>query len=408
LRLTEDPRYRWVVAGMAFFAVFAAIGFGRFGYSAVLPSMQEALGLTSAQAGSLASWNQVGYTIMALVGGILASRFGPRIIVFAGLLVTAVGMALTGMADGLPVASAGRFITGMGNATVLSPSIALMAAWFEPRRLGMASGIVPAGSSFALLVVGPVVPRLIAAGGDDGWRLAWYFFAAITLVIAVAAVIVQRDRPHAQRNVFVPKLTWSDIRRISRSRHAWLLGLMYFLYGFAFLLFFTFFQKRLTVDLGYSSETAGNLFLVLGLTGCVSGVLWGRVSDSIGRGRALFFVSMGEAAVALVFALWHNTAALAVGSAVFGIFALSVPALFGAACGDHFGPRLAAASLGFVTVFVGLGQIMGPYVGGALEDAFGSLGPSYLVSAIVFAILGLVSLRLRQGRPEAGPVTSTA
>ena len=76
MRLTRDPRYRWVVAGMAFVSVFAAIGFGRFGYSAVLPSMQKALGLTSAEAGSLASWNQAGYTIMALIGGILASRFG--------------------------------------------------------------------------------------------------------------------------------------------------------------------------------------------------------------------------------------------------------------------------------------------------------------------------------------------
>jgi sugar phosphate permease len=74
---------------MAFFAVFAAIGFGRFGYSAVLPSMQEALGISSAAAGSLASWNQVGYTVMALVGGILASRFGVRIIVAIGLFVTA-------------------------------------------------------------------------------------------------------------------------------------------------------------------------------------------------------------------------------------------------------------------------------------------------------------------------------
>ena len=336
--------------------------------------------------------------IMALVGGILASRFGARIIVAAGLFITALGMLLTGLADGLAAASVGRFITGMGNAMVLPPSIALMAAWFEPRRLGMASGIVPAGSSFALLVVGPLVPRIIAAGGDDGWRLAWYFFAATTLAIAVAALTFQRDRPHAQRDVVIGALRWADMRSIVRSRRAWLLGLLYFLYGFAFLLFFTFFQKRLTTDLGYSSETAGNLFLVVGVTGCFAGVLWGRVSDSIGRGVTLFIVFMGEAAVALVFALWNNLAALAIGSAVLGICALSVPGLFGAACGDRFGARLAAASLGFVTVFVGLGQMIGPYVGGALEDAFSSLAPSYLLSAAVFAVGGLVSLLLKEDR----------
>ena len=137
--------------------------------------------------------------------------------------------------------------------------------------------MVPAGSSFALLVVGPVIPRLIAAGGTIGWRKAWYVFAAATF-------IVQRDRPRAERHVAISNLRWAEMRQIMRSRHAWLLGLLYLLYGFAFLLFFTFFQKRLTIDLEYSSETAGNLFLLLGVTGCAAGVIWGRVSDSVGRG----------------------------------------------------------------------------------------------------------------------------
>jgi MFS family permease len=78
----------------------------------------------------------------------------------------------------------------MGNAMVLAPSLALMAAWFEPRRLGMASGIVPAGSSLALVVIGPLVPALLAAGGADGWRITWYVFAAITLFIALLALLM--------------------------------------------------------------------------------------------------------------------------------------------------------------------------------------------------------------------------
>jgi predicted MFS family arabinose efflux permease len=399
MRLTRDPRYRWVVAGMAFFAVLAAIGFGRFGYSAVLPSMQEDLGISSAAAGSLASWNQVGYTVMALVGGILASRFGARVVVTVGLLVTATGMLFTGFAQGLAMASAARLLTGMGNGMVLAPSLALMVAWFEPARLGAASGIVPAGSSLALVVVGPMVPALLDAGGADGWRLVWYVFAAVTLLVALLTVAVLRDRPYRERHTTLGRLRAVEMRAIVRSGHAWLLGLIYFLYGFAFLLFFTFFQKLLTTDLGYSDETAGTLFLILGATGVASGVLWGRVSDGIGRGRTLAIVLLVEAAVALVFALWHSIAALVVGSAVFGLCGLSVPALLGAACGDKYGARMAAASLGFVTAFVGIGQIIGPYVGGALEDAYGSLVPSYLVAAGVFAAAAAVSLLLRDERP---------
>ena len=162
-------------------------------------------------------------------------------------------------------------------------------------------------------------------------------------------------------------LRWKDITGIMRSRRAWFLGSLYFCYGFAFLLFFTYFQARLG-DLGYSAETAGILFLVLGAGGTLA-MLWGRVSDSIGRGRTLAAVLGLQAVCALVFALWDNIAALAIGAGLFGLCGLSVPGLFGAACGDHFGARRAAASLGFVTAFMGVGQTIGPYVGGALEDA---------------------------------------
>lgn len=399
MRPTQHPRYRFVVLGMGFVAVFAAIGLGRFGYSAILPSMKETLDLSGAVAGSLNSWNQIGYTIMVLVGGLLASRFGARIIVGTGLVITAGGMLLTGMAGGLTTIFAGRLITGLGNAMVLAPSIALMAAWFEPRRLGTASGVIPAGSSFALIMVGPVVPRIISAGGDDGWRWAWYFFAGITLVIAVLAFVIYRDRPYAQRHVTMSRIRWADVARIMRSRRAWHLGFLYFCYGFAFLLFFTYYQQRLE-DLGYSATTAGILFLVLGAGGTLA-MLWGRVSDSVGRGRTLAMVMTLGAACALVFSLWHNLVALAIAGGVFGICGLSVPGLFGAACGDHFGARQAAASLGFVTAFMGVGQTMGPYIGGTLEDVFGSLAPSYLLSAGVFVVGAVAALFLRDKRSPA-------
>jgi sugar phosphate permease len=193
--LGRGPQYRWVILAMAFLSVFGAIGFGRFGYSAVLPAMQEALGLTSAAAGSLASWTLVGYTITAAVGGVLASRLGPRLVLTVGMGTTAVGMLITGFSDGLTGASVGRLVTGMGNGMILVPAIGLMAAWFHVRRVGLASSIVPTGSSLAMVLAGPLVPRLIAGGGDEGWRLAWYFFAGVTILLAVANVFVMRDRP---------------------------------------------------------------------------------------------------------------------------------------------------------------------------------------------------------------------
>ncbi len=430
-RLTGRPAYRWVVLAMGFLAVFGALGFGRFGYSAILPAMQKDLGISSAAAGSLASWNLGGYVLMAAAGGILASRFGPRLVVGIGSLVAALGMFLTGLSGGIVSASAARLLTGVGGGLVLVPSVALMSAWFDIRRRGMASGVVSSGSSLALVITGPVVPRLIAGGDAGGWRLAWYFFAALTLAAGVLTFAVQRNRPRRTGGSIMHGSIWTadtrpdrkttgsdslvaaalaawpalraktvlerfDLKGVFRSAYAWHLGLIYMTFGFAYMIYFTFFQKRLTSDLGFSSEAAGNIFLLLGLASLVCGVLWGTISDRIGRGRALAVMSLIQAIAAALFAWWPSTPGLVVSAVIYGVVVLAVPGIVGAGCGDQFGPVLASASLGFVTIFLGIGQVLGPYLAGLMEDAFGSLTYSYLLAAGVFFVGAVLAAFLRE------------
>ena len=440
MRPTQRPSYRWVVLAMGFLAVFGAIGFGRFGYSAILPTMQEDLQISSAAAGSLASWNLGGYVLMAAVGGILASRFGPRLVVGVGSVLAAVGMMLTGLSNGMITASAARLLTGLGAGMVLVPSVALMSAWFDIRRRGMASGVVSSGSSLALVITGPVVPRLIEAGVADGWRIAWYFFAALTLAAGVLTFVIMRNRP--DRSITAPVMTgsiwtadtmgtraatpneaamasalraWSpagvarltrpvlDLSAVVRSRYAWHMGLVYFMFGFAYMIYFTFFQKRLIADLGLSSNTAGNLFLIVGVASIACGFLWGTISDRIGRGRAIAMNSFIQAVAAILFALWPTTPGLIISAFFFGLTAIAIPGVVGAGCGDQFGPMLASASLGFVTIFLGIGQVLGPYLAGAMADAFGSLTYSYLLATGVFFAGTVLAAFLR----ETGWVAAT-
>jgi sugar phosphate permease len=411
---------------MAFLGVFGAIGFGRFGYSAILPSMQKALGISSAAAGSLASWNLAGYTLSAAVGGVLASRIGPRKVLTVGIVLTAAGMFVTGVSSGLLTASVGRVVTGLGNGMILVPSITLMAAWFDVRRLGFASSVVPTGSSLALMVAGPAVPPIIAAGGADGWRIAWYFFAGIAIVLAVLNVLVQRDRPYdlasmrGQMPVHHPRTapaaatatraretgresTRAELMKILRSGYAWHLGAVYALYGVAFLSYFTFFQKRLTADLDYSPAMAGNLFIVLGAAGLIGGVLWGMVSDRIGRRLTIAATMLLAGIGGFLFAWGPSTAVLVVSAILFGSTGVPIPGLIGAACGDRFGAVLASTALGLLTVLVGVGQAIGPLLGGFLADASGSFASNYYLSGCAFVVGALATLllpgRKRRSRP---------
>jgi predicted MFS family arabinose efflux permease len=170
-------------------------------------------------------------------------------------------------------------------------------------------------------------------------------------------------------------------------------------FGLAFLIYFTFFQKRLISDLGYSSEAAGNLFIVLGVAGLFGGVIWGSVSDRIGRERTIAGTLLLAGIAAFLFAWPLGTPALVVSALLFGSTGMVIPGLMGAACGDHFGPRLASASLGLVTILVGVGQTIGPFLGGLMNDASSSLGPTYLLSGSVFIVGAIGALLLGDTRP---------
>lgn len=393
--ITRRPAYAWVVMIMAFLAVFGAIGLGRFGYSAILPEMQAQLGLTGQQSGALASWNLAGYVVLAVVGGVLATRFGVRTVVSVGVAVATVGMAITGFAGGAGTASLARLLTGLGGGLVLVPSTALMSAWFTCGRRGLASGIVSGGMALGLIVSGPLVPRIISAGGDDGWRIAWFVLAGIALVFAIANPLVMRNRPYqagSPRSATPrPRLDW---RRVVGSRYAWHLGVVYMMWGYAYMIYFVFLQKRLIGDLGFSAESAGNVFMILGVASLACGFIWGWVSDRVGRKAAMVVMLAVEGAGSALLALGPGTPWIIVSAVIFGLTAVGFVGIVGASCGDRFGADLAPASFGFVTLFVGIGQAIGPVVAGILEDAHGSLAPGFWMSAGVFAVATSVALLL--------------
>jgi MFS family permease len=59
----------------------------------------------------------------------------------------------------------------------------------------------------------------------------------------------------------------------------------------------------------------------------------------------------------------------------------------GATCGDLLGAQLAPAALGFITVFFGIGQAVGPSAAGYLADALGTFTLAFWLAAGM-ALLG--------------------
>jgi len=396
--------YPWLVLATGTAGVYAALGLARFGYSVVLPPMQGALGLDNAEAGWLASANLVGYLLMALLGGALASRHGARVVVTGGLVLVSFGMVMTGFSRGFADAALWRFVTGVGSGAANVAIMGMWAGWFPRQRRGLAAGIAVTGSAFAMITTGPLVPYVITLKGGEGWRYAWEIFALLSFVPALLSWVVIRGEgrvvdlasPYGGE-LTPPEPENGSWQTVLRSPVAWHLGVVYIAFGFSYIIYMTFFVKHLISAGGYDRVAAGRLFTLIGWSCLFFSFFWGWLSDRIGRRRAMATVSLIHAAAFTLFGTGTTPLYFAASAMLYGATAFSIPAIMAAACGDLFGRRLASTAIGFVTLLFGIGQAVAPGIAGVIADQSGSFSPAFLLAAAV-ALLGAVGAwTLRDG-----------
>jgi MFS family permease len=352
--------------------------------------MKEALSLTYAQMGWIGTGNFVGYLTFSLLGGYLATRLSPRLVISASLLLVAACLILTGLSHSFEFALTMRTLTGIGSAGSNVPIMALASAWFASKRRGMATGVLVSGSSVALLLLGPLIPCILEAFPDGGWRICWYILGSLTLAIGGLNYFVLRNRPEEKNLLPIgstlsppsspSSFSWS---RVYASRRLWHLAGIFFTFGFSYIIYMQFFSTYLINEARISAEKAGSYLMLLGILSIFCGPFWGTVSDFIGRkyGLALVFLTQGTSY--LVFGLIKSSPGYLISTILFGLTAWSVPSIISAAVGDSIGARMAPAALGFTILIMGIGQALAPPVAGKIADLTGSFTPAFILSAVV-------------------------
>jgi MFS family permease len=403
--------YGWIVISMGLLTTIAAHGFGRMSYTIILPAMKNALNLSYTQMGWIGTGNFIGYLTMAIIGGFLAARLGSRIVITSALILMGTTMVLTGLARSFEFAFAMRLLTGLGNGASYVPAMALGSAWFAMHRRGFATGIVSAGIGTGMMISGFMVPHILSAFEPDGWRFSWYTLGGAVVLISGIVYLFVRSRPDeiglqqvgenqeenesatAAKTEKASSLQWTEVIKMGS---VWYLGVIYFFYGLSYVIYLTFFMAYLA-DLGINQVWAGRLFGWLGALSIFCGIIWGGISDRLGRGKgsALAYLVLAlsyiiYASSAFFYEAYEIKFGFILSAIFFGLTAWSIPTIMAAAAGDFVGPRLAPAGLGFITLFFGIGQAIGPALGGYLRDVSQTFTVPFLVAAGI-SLLGMVS-----------------
>ena len=399
--------YGWVIVTAGMLCILACLGFGRFALGMLLPSMASTLHLSYSQMGFISTANFLGYLASVLVSAHLAGRIGSRRLIFIALMVVGISMSLVSRATGFLSVLLLYMVTGIGSGATNVPVMGLVAAWFSSRRRGRAAGFIVIGSGFAIMIAGRMIPYLNRQIGPEGWRTSWLVLSGIVMVIAFTALALLRDGPEekglapvGEENSPAPAENGGAKEEVNIYRKGviYYLGMIYFLFGYTYVIYATFIVTTLVRERGFSESLAGNFWMTVGFLSLFSGPVFGTLSDRLGRKAGLMIVFSLQALSYLLIATKLPGLFLYLSIGFFGIVAWSIPSIMAAAIGDYVGPRKSAAAIGFVTFIFGLGQISGPAVAGVLAERTGSFSGSFYMAAAFAGAAIVLSGFLRKPR----------
>ena len=359
---------------------------------------------------------------MALIAGRWQKRVGPRKVALTGGLVLGAGYLLAGLSGTsfwgilLGVGLLGGAGIGLG---YVCP-IAALVKWF-PDKKGFITGLAVAGFGFGALIwikltegfqFGPVdlTPGWAGLYGmgwnvNDVFILYGILFAALVGLGSLAminppdgycpegwtpptgaAAQLSGGQDFTEREMMATPQFWGlfFIFLVGATSGLMIIGIIR-LFGLDALTDPT--RAGLSeTDALLATGTAMGLFY--SLFNGVGRILWGRISDQIGRRASIALMSASQGIIMMTFFfLGSSVTGLCIGAAVIGFNFGGNFALFPAATADYFGNRNVGTNYPWVFLSYGVGGIIGPILGGAMGDqqawiwAFIPAGAACLVAA---------------------------
>jgi MFS transporter, OFA family, oxalate/formate antiporter len=334
----------------------------------------------------------------------LVDRFGPRLLISVGALLSGGSWILAAWASNLwALYLTYGVIGGFGTGIIYVGIIGLMVRWFPDRR-GLATGLAAAGYGFGAFFTSFPIDSMIKSSGYAYTLVVWGCVQAVIGVLAAqwlhtppesyavpsAAQATPVATQQAQRS-FTPQ-------EMLRSPIFYLLFVMMSMMSTSGLMV-VFNVGPFAKDFGVANVlvmgvAALPLSLTLSrLTNGLTRPFFGWVSDRIGRESTMAIAFSLECIAILILFAFINQPALFVvltGLVFFGwgeIFSL-----FPSTLTDTFGPKFAATNYGFLYIAQGVGSILAGPAAAFLKQATGSWTSVFIVVAVLDAVTAVLAI----------------
>ncbi|SAK64660.1 MFS transporter [Caballeronia ptereochthonis] len=374
------------------------------------PLIRQEMGLTSVQLGLVFSAFAYPYAVMQIVGGWLADRFGPKLVLTVLSLIWGAATLATGFAGSIAMLVLMRVALGIGEGGAFPTATRAFTYWMPVHERGFAQGITHSFARLGGAVTPPVVLAVVAA---SGWREAFILLGVASLAWTALYLFVFTNSPDENRRI-TPEETAEIGYRAGECARAkknatpwrklihrmWLVTFVDFCYGWLLWVYLTWLPSYLKESRGFDLKHLALFTALPLLAGVIGDTLGGVLSDRIYRltGRlrlarcSILVVGMGGSLAFLlpmvnapspIAAVWFLTGS-------FFFLEITNPVLWTLPL-DIAG-KYAGTAGGMMNTGFGVAGMVSPVAFGYLIEQTGSYNVPFTISAGLLAVGAVAAL----------------
>ncbi len=400
-----------------------------------LPVEEGGYGFSASQTQWVFSAGLAAFALVMLFAGRWQAKVGPRKVAVTGGLVLGAGYMLGGLLGKTFLAQfvCIGLIGGAGIGLAYVVPIAVGVKWF-PDKKGLITGLAVAGFGFGALIwvklAGTWFGGLLNTThvfGLPGVQSVFFLYGVVFLVLVLLGSLVMLNPPAGWKPAgWNPPTTgasatssgttalttgqmiatpqyWSLLLMFTGSAMA---GLMVIgcisLFGADSLL-----ARKAVPDTKAATAVAATAMAWLAILNGVGRIVWGVVSDKLGRKLSLMLMCLLQGVMLLAFFRAGGTpAGLIVGACIIGFNFGGNFALFPAATADYFGNKTVGSNYPWVFLAYGIAGIAGPQVAGYFKDAARLSGAGvdawrtpFMIAGVACLAAAVLAALLRPPRP---------
>ncbi len=402
-----------VVAGIGVQSLTGALLSHAFGAYVVV--LKDAFGWSTTTFSIAFSLQRAESGLLGPVQGWLLDRFGPRVVMTAGLTIFGVGFMLFSQINS-PIQFYLTFLlmaVGVSLGGFMSIT-ATIVNWFERRR-GTALGIMQTGSAIGGFLL-PIVAWSLTA---NGWRTTAFASGVVILVVGIPLAQLMRRSPEEYGYepdggqtvetggmTLAGRATSFTARQAMRTRAFWFLTIGHSLAVMVVTTVSVYLIPYLNSDFGLSLGAASTIVVLMTASMMVGQLLGGFLGDRYSKRWLATFATSGSAVAMILLAtatgLGIVIAAVMVQGWAHGFRGVQMMPIRA----DYFGRQAFGKIMGFTFMFMMWGEIGGPVGMGIIVDTIGSYRLGFALLGVAAGVAALF-FALSSQPPRPTPVATT-